>query len=204
MYNLAEVIRWSRDEPAPAEAVELYRKAIAIDPRYAAAYRGLAIIYVDSQQYEEAEVHARLALKFDRSEWGALVLMGELLLRKRQIRAARKLLERGAELAPFEWWAQSRLARFYDHHGSVSDAQRVFRRCLEIDPDNAWANRRLGVELAVMEKPSEARIFLKLAIALNPSDKFAPEYLQTLDEMYPHRPRKRQTSGSKRKRHNRD
>src|ERR1700681_2514463 len=39
MYNLAEVIRCSCPEPAPREAVELYRKSLEIDPHYPAAHQ---------------------------------------------------------------------------------------------------------------------------------------------------------------------
>jgi Tfp pilus assembly protein PilF len=202
MYNLAEVIRCSRDEPAPAEAVELYRKAIAIDPHYAQAHRGLAYIFFASEQFEEAERSARRALKFDRSDWGTHTIMGRLLLRKGQIRSARKELERGAELGPFAWEAQSYLASFYDDHGSLTAAQQAFRRCLSLDPENAWANRRYGAVLADMEKPVEARSFLERAVALNPEDRFAPEYLKKLGDMYPHRrvPKRRDSRNIRKRR----
>jgi tetratricopeptide (TPR) repeat protein len=187
MYNLAEVIRCSREEPAPVEAVELYRKSLAIHPDYAESYRGLALVFFDSKQFEEAEEYARRALKLETTDWAAHTLLGELLVRRGKLKAARKELQRGAELAPFIWEAQSRLASFYEDHGSLSETLQAFRTCLDLDPDNAWANRRYGATLACMGRGIEARVFLKRALALDPADQFAPEYLRKLERSHAHR-----------------
>jgi Tfp pilus assembly protein PilF len=67
----------------------------SIDPHYAQAHRGLAYIFFASQQFDEAERYARLALKFDRPDWAAHTIMGRLLLRKGQIRPPGKSWSEG-------------------------------------------------------------------------------------------------------------
>jgi tetratricopeptide (TPR) repeat protein len=114
MYNLAEVIRCSCSEPAPREAVELYRKSLEIDPHYAAAHRGLAYVSYDANQFEQAEDQARRALKLDANDWAAHTILGRILKRKKKFRAAKAELQRGAELGARWYDAQAALASFYD------------------------------------------------------------------------------------------
>ncbi|HKC01069.1 MAG TPA: tetratricopeptide repeat protein [Terriglobales bacterium] len=185
MYNLAEVIRCSC-EPAPREAVELYRKSLEIDPHYAAAYRGLAFVSYDAKQFEAAEEHARRALKLDANDWAAHTILGRILKRKKKFKAAKVELERGAELGARQYDAQAALASFYEDSGSLRDAAEAYRKCLALDPEDAWANRRYGAVLADLGKTVQARVFFKRALALDPHDEKSKIYLDKLSK-HPHR-----------------
>jgi len=187
MYNLAEVIRCSCSEPAPREAVELYRKSLEIDPDYAAPYRGLAYVSYDANQFEQAEDQARRALKLDANDWAAHTILGRILKRKKKFRAARAELQRGAELGARWYEAQAALASFYDDHGSLEEAAEAYRKCLALEPENAWANRRYGAVLADLGKTVQATIFFKRALALDPQDERSESYLDRLSKKHPHR-----------------
>jgi tetratricopeptide (TPR) repeat protein len=190
MYNLAEMLRPS----APDEAVKLYRKSLEIDPNYAAAYRGLAFVFYDTEQFEEAEDYAQRALKLDRGDWAAHTILGRILRRKKNFKAAKAELQRGAEFG-MQWYeAQAALASFYDDRGNFHEAAEAYRKCLALEPDNVWANRRYGAVLADMGGAAQARVFFKRALALDPQDEKSKAYLDKLSRLYPHRQlRKRRT-----------
>jgi tetratricopeptide (TPR) repeat protein len=193
MYNLAEVLR----DSAPDEAEELYRKSLEIDPNYAEAYRGLAFVFYDAKQFEKAEDHARRALKLNPGDWAAHTILGRIFKRKRNFKAAKAELQRGAELGVRWYEAQAALASFYDGRGKLYDAAEAYRKCLDLEPDSVWANRRYGAVLAEMGKAVQARVYFKRALALDPHDENSKAYLDDLSRLYPHRQvRKRRTPRS--------
>lgn len=200
LYNLAEL----KKNRAPEEAAELYKKSLAIDPEYALAYRGLAEVYLETDRFAEAEHLLRRSLQLDASSahcWLAHTLLGELLERKRKVKAARAALERGAELGKREFRAQAALAWFYEDHGTLKQAAYAYRKCLELNPENARANRRYGAVLFCMGRVVEARAFLKRSLEIDPDNKLSRKYLDEVMKEYPHRGvrrrvlRKRRTGG---------
>jgi tetratricopeptide (TPR) repeat protein len=186
LYNLAEV----KKNRAPEEAAELYKKSLAIDPEYAIAYRGLAEVYLNTDRFEEAEHLLRRSLRLDASNadcWLAHTLLGELLERKRKVKAAGAAFERGAELGKREFRAQEALAWFYEGHGTLKQAAHAYRKCLELAPEDARANRRYGIVLFCMGKAAKAKAFLKRSLEMEPDNKLSRKYLDKVMKMYPHR-----------------
>jgi tetratricopeptide (TPR) repeat protein len=183
MYNLAELEKVR----APEKAAELYKKSLAIDPDYAVAYRGLAEVYSYTERFEEAELLVRRSLQLDPNHWAAHTLLGELLQRKRRVRAARAELERGAELGKLQFHAQEALAWFYEHHGTLEQAAHAYCKCLELDPEDAWANRRYGAVLYYIGNASKAKMFLTRSLAIDPDNQLAKKFLDLAMKEYPHR-----------------
>lgn len=198
MYNLAEVKKDLDHE----EAAELYKKSLAIDPEYAIAYRGLAEVYLYTDRFEEAEPLLRRSLQLDASSdtcWLAYTLWGKVLQRKRKVKAARAALERGAELGKREFRAHEALAWFYECHGTLQQAMHAYRKCLELDPEDARAYRRYGVVLLDMGKAAQAKTFFKRSLEIDPDNEFSRKYLDEVMKEYPHRGTRRGGRGRARR-----
>jgi TolB-like protein/Tfp pilus assembly protein PilF len=127
------------------QAVEFYKQAIEIDPKYALAYSGLAESYVLFPQFSislpkdslpQAKAAALRALELDDSLAEAHTALGEYL-------------------NYFEW----------DRAG----AEKEFRRAIELNPNYATAHNWLGIDLlAPTKRFDEAIAELKRAEELDP------------------------------------
>ena len=69
------------------------------------------------------------------------------------------------------------LGRVYGKMGSEQDELETYRHYLQIDPQNAEANKRAGVILAKKGQMSDALIYLEVANTLTPND---PEVMFSL------------------------
>ncbi len=137
---------WSkRTADGVRQAITFFEQAIAIDPKYALAYTGLADSYALSLDYKSVPVdegfriaksYARQALAMDES-----------------------LAEAHASLA----WAH------FIYDWSWDDAEREFRRAIELDPQYATAHQWYALLLAARERREEALIEAHIAMDLDPS-----------------------------------
>jgi len=127
-----------------AEAMDLYRRAIELDPAYAPAHAGLAwALTHDSNQdwsskpkeaLDQALVHAREAVRLDSGLAKARMVLGDV----------------------YCWMKQ--------HNLSVSEG----RKAVELDPTNADAHFALSYYLITAGKSDEAIGEAKLALRYNP------------------------------------
>jgi TolB-like protein/Tfp pilus assembly protein PilF len=136
---------WNRrSEPEFFRAIEYFKKAVEIDPRYARAYSGLADIYntlgwygvlTGKEAWERADFFARKALAID----------GDLAEAHTSLAFA---------LHSYAWdWAGS---------------ERAHSRALQLDPNYVTAHLWYAFFLMAMGRPDEAEQQMKQALALDP------------------------------------
>ena len=128
------------------KAIEAYRKAIALDPDYAAAYAGLAF----------AEVYAA-----DSAETAA----ENAAAKARASEAADKAIALAPNLADgyvARGWMRSNF--LWDWSGAQAD----MRRALEIDPSNGSVQRTYGQVLCSMGRMQEGIAAVRRSVALDP------------------------------------
>lgn len=143
----------SGSEPALQRAVSLFEEAIARNPRFAAAYSGLANAHthyelVSAGNHEEhhrlAAINARKALELDPNLAEAHVALGDVL---------------------------------FHHENDVAGGEREFRRAIELDPNLAQAHVFYGYLLLTEGRVEEALPRFRFAVKLSPFDPYALEYL---------------------------
>lgn len=123
-------------------AIDLFKKAIEIDPRYAAAYAGLG------------ETYASLYQNYDRNP--------ELV--DRAIESSLKALMYDSSLSE----AHAALALSYFHKGHLDPALEEGKKAVELDPDNFIGYWTLGRIYHTSDLDREAADCLEKVIALNP------------------------------------
>ncbi|MEZ4364499.1 MAG: tetratricopeptide repeat protein [Kofleriaceae bacterium] len=136
-----------RDHASLWRAISYFREAIAIDPRYARAWVGLADAYVllpwmGPTDKTEAYPKAREALG------------RALLLDPDSPEASDAHAARGSLLVEIDW--------------SFHEAEAAFRRALELEPRNANAHQWLGELLMLFRRFDEAEQHMQLALELEP------------------------------------
>ena len=135
--SMAEIERHS------AEAVALYREALALDADYALAYVGLADAYwggpgVDlDAQYDSTVAFSRRAIRLDPGLADAYVTLANAYTLRGQRDAALEQLRYALELSPNHADALGALALLHLEAGRLVEARRMLGRALAVDPLNA-------------------------------------------------------------------
>ncbi len=117
---------------------------------------------------ERSEIQARLDELAERETAYGLLRRAEALLKRRHYAQAAVLLERAARLEPGKGSIVEALAHAYYNSSQHDRAAETFRELLEIDPSTAYGHFGLGQALKKIGKPDEARLHLRLAVALAP------------------------------------
>ena len=113
----------------------------------------------------EARQLAELAER--ETAYGLFQRAGALLKRRHHAQAA-VLLERADRLEPGKGSIVEALARAYYNSGQHDRAERSFRQLLELDPSTPYGHFGLGQALKQLGRREEARLHLRLAVALAP------------------------------------
>lgn len=133
-----------RTEEGIRKSIEYFELAIALDPKFALAYAGLADAYNMMASYSTKP----LATPFLRAKATAL----------KALSLDGKLAEAHASLAALKLW------REFDWEG----AERSFRKAIQLNPGYSTAHLWLALYLAAMEKMDEALSEIRLALDLDP------------------------------------
>jgi TolB-like protein/DNA-binding winged helix-turn-helix (wHTH) protein/Tfp pilus assembly protein PilF len=115
-HYFSSLSRFSKEDLK--KSVEYYQEAIQLDPTYAPAYAGL------SEEYSEAGIWADTDRPVERA-----------------IEAAKKAISLDDSLAEAHW---SLAFILYRHMQDWSEAEKEFKRALELNPNDAWAHKRYG------------------------------------------------------------
>jgi TolB-like protein/DNA-binding winged helix-turn-helix (wHTH) protein/Tfp pilus assembly protein PilF len=127
-----------------AKSIELYQRAIAVDPNYALAYAGLA------------DTYRRMAIGIDAPPTQALAQ--GLAAAQRAVQIDPALAEAHAALGWMQWWAQ------WDWAG----AEQSFRRATQLNANLAEAQMGLGHLLCSQQRCEEGLAHVQRARELDP------------------------------------
>jgi Flp pilus assembly protein TadD len=139
--NLGVVVGREGDS---AEAIDLYRQALATVPDYAEAHANLAHELLKAGNFAEAEQHLTQALAERPNLASAHGDFGVLMAAKGQFEAARQQFERALAIAPADADNESNLCFALTHLGRPDEAMVHCEAALRIDPNHADAKFNLN------------------------------------------------------------
>ena len=171
---------WNKRSPeAMARSIEYFRQAIALDPKYAPAYAGLADAYTvlgfhsfmpASEAYPKAKEAAAQALVLDDKLADAhTALAGILLDYDWDWAGCEREFRRAIELDPNSPMARAWCASCLVPAGRLEEAIEQGRRALELDPLSPLINTSLGSHLHYAGRHKEAVEQHRKAIELDPN-----------------------------------
>jgi eukaryotic-like serine/threonine-protein kinase len=136
---------WAKRDPGSlGKAIEQYEEAVRIEPGFARAWVGLSDVYL------------------------LLPWVGPTPEREAQAKS-RAALARALALDPTLAEAQASLGNQYvEIDWKFADAERLFRRALELDPENATIHQWLGELLSILGRHAEAIAQLDRALDIDP------------------------------------
>ena len=153
------------------EAVASYRAALRVDPDYALAHAGLAHTLLAMKRYEEAlaSLTRSIALEPDSLSAAARhVLAGQAARAMNQVQAAADHFNRARTLDPHNTHAMDHLAMLRFGQKRYQEALTLYRKMLEVNPDNAQIHSNAGATFYYLGRPEEARRRFERALALKP------------------------------------
>ncbi|HET7104788.1 MAG TPA: tetratricopeptide repeat protein [Terracidiphilus sp.] len=159
-------------------SIESFRKAISLDPNYAAAYAELATA-LDAQttfqsarpgaDMDEALKDAKRAIELDPENGVAYTELGSIqTIYTWDWPAAERNLLRGIALSPSSSIGEMKYAVYLDAVGRPDEAVEHERRALDLDPMSFFMTRRLGVTLFLARHYRQALYELHEAAEMEP------------------------------------
>jgi TolB-like protein len=123
-------------------AIQLFEKAIELDPRYAAAYAGCSSAYGqmywlfsrDMKYRERAQELSFKALMYDNNLAAAYTAMGLSYFLGDKLDESRAASRKAIELDPDDFIAHWTLGRIHFTHGELDKALELFKRVIELKP----------------------------------------------------------------------
>ncbi len=163
-----------------AQARQLYEKAIALDPQYAAAYAGLGWTYFldwffqwnpnRAQSLERAFALAQRAVALDDSLPGSHQLLGRVYVWQKQYEQAIVEAERALALDPNDADGYWNLGNILTFAGRPEESIGVIERGMRLNPRYPPNDLlQLGNAYRVAERYEEALAPLKKVLTLNPN-----------------------------------
>ena len=177
IYNLATTL----DTDARAEAIDLFERAIEINPQYSLAHRELGWLFRKAGKFLKAEYHLRRALELSPDDGWSNTYFGNLMWQVGDLEQAEGAFRRTSEIWPERGVGYWSLAHFFECQGQLSEAESLYKKALEADPADAEANWRFGNYLKNIGDYEGAKSYLTTALGLAPTDKRIQEALANLN-----------------------
>jgi tetratricopeptide (TPR) repeat protein len=143
---------WEADPAQWDDAIEAYRRVVAMDKTYAAAWNNLGLLLHRRGQYEEARRSYMTALEEDPGCCEAAYNLGSLHEDLSDVEGAIQQYRHALELSPDYADAHFNLAAALARAGRPDDAARHWQRYLDLDSASPWA-RIARAHLELIEPP---------------------------------------------------
>jgi adenylate cyclase len=157
-------------DSANRQALEMFEKAVALDPRYAVARSYLAFVPVAMQGHASAPtevldaafIEARHALELDPQESRCHRILSTICLYRRDYDSAEQHVRRAFDLNPNDAEAMTQTGRVLAMRGRPEEALVSLEAAVRLNPlQPSWYNSHFGVALYSLRRFEEAAQALK-------------------------------------------
>ncbi len=132
-------MEWDADPAQWEEAIEAYRRVVAIDPSFAAAWNNLGLLLHRMGRYDDARAAYASALEHDPQCREAAYNLGSLQEDCGDVEDAIRYYRRALAMSPDYADAHFNLAAALARSGRHAEAVEHWRRYLLLDPGSSWA-----------------------------------------------------------------
>ncbi len=159
------------------KAIELYKKAIALDPNYALAYTGLANAFIkrnrlysssDGGWEDSAMVVCKKALDLDPNLPEAYNCLAHIIWGKGRVNRYISLNIKAFELNPNYAMAIASIGRGYRYIGELAEALSWKKKALSLEPIEPYNYVSIGDNYLLLSDDINAEIYYRKALELQP------------------------------------
>jgi adenylate cyclase len=161
-FQAENILPKGESESARIEARRTAEKAVALDPSLPEAYVALGRVYMyyDGDITKAAAEYGR-ALELNPRSGDAMLQLGLVAGQQGRLDERVRLQEQALAMDPLNVNILDVLGNAYLAVGKPSVAETIFRRQLELSPQNMFANGNIGIALALLGKPAEALVLME-------------------------------------------
>lgn len=165
------------------EAIEHYKKALAIAPGMYFAHNNLGSLYVQSQQFEEAEGEFRQVIDQNQADGNGYFNLANVYLLTKRLAESLQYIEQGLKRQPSSAFGHFLRGSVMMQKGSPVEAEKNLRSALNENPDLVNAHLAL-VNLYMRQKRNvEAAQELAIFLKQSPDSSFAPQARELLKKL---------------------
>ncbi|MCY2930199.1 MAG: tetratricopeptide repeat protein [Planctomycetota bacterium] len=150
------------------KAEKAFRKALEINPKYAAAHNGLGYLFAVKENFPEAAAHFEKAAALSPRYAAAHSNLGFALCRLGRYEPALACFRKAIEINPNLFEAYNNWGNLLVQTGKLSEAVEMFEKALKINPDSAGAHNNLGAALIQMGRLEQGIGWCEKALRLRP------------------------------------
>ncbi|MFU8877313.1 MAG: tetratricopeptide repeat protein, partial [Wenzhouxiangellaceae bacterium] len=144
------------DSGKPALAREQFAQAIALDPNHVEARTGMGIVSLGVGDFERAVTELKTALRARADHVPALAALARALVELERIEEAWPHAVRAVEVDANNPMVQDVFGRVLMRAGRLEEAERAFRKSLELNPARVEVHAELAGVLALQRRDREA------------------------------------------------
>lgn len=152
----------------PAEAIEQYQRALALDPMNSNAHRYFAQTLIKKREFPDAIRHLQLALQIDPLDDDAYRHFGDALALSGNPADAERAYLKSLALNGENAFTHNNLAQILTYAGRLDEALHHYSQTISYRPDYASGHANQGVVLAKLGRSAEAIRAYRRAIELDP------------------------------------
>ena len=138
-------------------AIEGFKSAIKLDPKYAYAAYYLGLTQAESGDLDAARASLQHALELDPTNFVAAYDLGTLELKQNRVQEGLRSLEQATQISPSFAQAFEALGEGYLSLHRNDDATRALERAVAIAPNSAQAHYNLGRAYHAVGRPADAQ-----------------------------------------------
>jgi Flp pilus assembly protein TadD len=161
-------------------SIDEFKKVVRSDPWFGPAYILLGLAYMQTGQWNQAQLAFTEASKVEPGNAQAFLGLGSALNEQGDLAGAQKALEHSLELNPDSAEAHYELARTLVGLGVLEKAQPHASRAIEINPDYAGPHALMGKIYLQQENPQFALAEFREYLRLDPEGDLAKEIREAI------------------------
>jgi len=182
-FEKADAILASQKKERAAEAMVHLQKALLAYPSFLEAQLRLGAVYMDLQQWENAEQALKRALEINPKTVNAYLALGEVYWRQKKYGEAEKALEDGLVIEDRSWQGHFALARLYYTKGDLSRAGRQVGLAIQLNDSFPDAHLLAGNILLRVKKREDALEQFQAYLRLAPKGEFAAQAREAIAKL---------------------
>jgi len=153
----------------PAQAIELLKRTLQLDPKYKQIWNTLGFAYFSAQSFDEAIAAFQKQIEVDPYDENAYRNLGLVYQRQQKYAEAVEALKKQLEVKPIDRAAQSMLGIVYREWRKYDEAAVALEKAITLDPENAALHVNLGQTYLNLNQNEKALAAFDRAVELEPS-----------------------------------
>ncbi len=151
------------------EAIQLWQKALSVNPQEIEVLYSMGIINFELKKYEESLEFLNNLLELSPGHYKAMLIIGTAYLKLRKFDIAEEFIQKSIEINPKQKLAYLNLGAIYSIKKNFDDAIKMFEKVIEEYPGEKRAHLGLAKIYSITEQNVKANISFKKVIELDPN-----------------------------------